>query len=119
MEARPKDRALAALAALAHETRLDIFRRLVAAGGQGMPAGKIGEELELPCPTLSFHLKELRLAGIVTSEKRGRSVIYSADLDAVRDLGAFLTEECCCQESCKAAAESVVEAVGMSDRARS
>ncbi len=95
VEGLPKDRALTALSALAHETRIDIFRALIAVGGQGMPAGQLGSQLELACPTLSFHLKEMRLAGIITSRKEGRCVIYSADPDAVRALAAYLTEDCC------------------------
>ena len=97
----PKDRALTALSALSHETRLDIFRRLVAAGNAGLPAGRLSEELELPCPTLSFHLKEMRTAGVIRSTKEGRCVIYTADLEAVRALGFFLTENCCSRKACE------------------
>ncbi|MCP4901909.1 MAG: winged helix-turn-helix transcriptional regulator [bacterium] len=100
METLPKDRALAALAALAHETRLNIFRRLVAAGDEGLPAGQLSSELGLACPTLSFHLKEMRAAEIVQSRKVGRSVIYSADLNVVKNLGLYLTTDCCSQSSC-------------------
>ena len=57
--------------------------------------------LELPCPTLSFHLKEMRTAGVISSRKDGRCVIYTADLEAVRSLGFFLTENCCSQQSCE------------------
>ena len=106
MTALPKDRALATLSALAHETRLDIFRRLVAVGEKGLPAGQLSKELGLSCPTLSFHLKEMRVAGVIASKKEGRSVIYSADLEAVRSLGAYLTENCCCPESCSSPDES-------------
>lgn len=105
MEALAKDHALAALSALAHESRLDIFRCLVAAGEAGMQAGQLGAELGLPCPTLSFHLKELRIAGVVSSQKEGRCVIYKANLDAVRALGSFLTENCCSRQACKDAVE--------------
>lgn len=100
METLSKDRVLAALAALAHETRLDIFRHLVAAGEPGLPAGDLAAELALPCPTLSFHLKELRLAGIVSSRKCGRQVIYSADLEAVKNLSAYLVKDCCSRSAC-------------------
>jgi DNA-binding transcriptional ArsR family regulator len=90
-----KNQALLAFAALAHESRLDIFRRLVAAGPSGVRAGQLSEELDLPCPTLSFHLNELRKAGIVSSKKSGRQVIYTADVRAVESLGRFLTAACC------------------------
>ena len=72
--------ALAALAALAQGTRLDIYRLLVQAGDDGLPAGQIGEQLGLPSATLAFHLKELKNAGLVTFTREGRSLIYAADL---------------------------------------
>jgi DNA-binding transcriptional ArsR family regulator len=84
-----------ALSALAQETRLDIFRRLIAAGPGGLSAGRVGEEFGLPSATLSFHLKELRNAGIVTARKDGRFVIYSADFAAMKMLVGFLLENCC------------------------
>jgi DNA-binding transcriptional ArsR family regulator len=90
-----KSDALAALGALAQETRLDIFRLLVQAGTQGMPAGHIGERLGLPSATLAFHLKELKHAGLVTFERNGRSLIYSAVYPAMNALLAYLTENCC------------------------
>lgn len=90
-----KQVAIAALAALAQETRLDVFRLLVEAGPEGVPAGIIGEALGLPSATLSFHLKELRSAGLVCCERSGRSRIYSPDLSAVTELIAFLTANCC------------------------
>ena len=87
--------ALAALAALAQETRLDVFRLLVRAGPEGVPAGRIGSVLELPSATLSFHLKELKSAGLVRCDRQGRSRIYSPDFAAVNELIAFLSENCC------------------------
>jgi ArsR family transcriptional regulator, arsenate/arsenite/antimonite-responsive transcriptional repressor len=87
--------ALAALGALAQESRLDIFRLLVQAGEQGMPAGKIGERLGLPSATLAFHLKELKHAGLVTFEREGRSLIYSARYPTMNALLGYLTENCC------------------------
>jgi DNA-binding transcriptional ArsR family regulator len=87
--------AVDALAALAHETRLKIFRLLVAAGPQGLPAGRIGEELDLPGATLSFHLAHLARTGLVGSRQEGRFVIYSADFRAMNALVAYLTENCC------------------------
>jgi ArsR family transcriptional regulator, arsenate/arsenite/antimonite-responsive transcriptional repressor len=86
---------LAALAALAQETRLDIYRLLVQAGGDGLPAGKIGEELGLPSATLAFHLKELRHAGLVTFTREGRSLIYAAVYPTMNGLLSYLTENCC------------------------
>jgi len=86
---------ISALAALAHETRLDVFRLLVAAGPGGLPAGEIGEALGLASATLSFHLKELRGAGLARCERQGRSRIYSPDFPAMRELLAFLTANCC------------------------
>jgi DNA-binding transcriptional ArsR family regulator len=86
---------LAALAALAQETRLDIYRLLVQAGDAGMPAGKIGEQIGLPSPTLAFHLKELKHAGLVTFTREGRSLIYAAVYPAMNGLLAYLTENCC------------------------
>ena len=87
--------AIAALGAMAQETRLDIFRLLVQKGPEGLPAGEIGERLGLPSPTLSFHLNQLRFAGLVTSRRASRSIIYSANFKAMSDLLAYLTENCC------------------------
>ncbi len=90
-----KPDAIAALAALAHETRLDVFRLLVQAGTDGMPAGRIGERLGLPAATLSFHLTHLRHAGLVTFRRASRSLIYMAAYPAMNDLLAYLTQNCC------------------------
>jgi len=87
--------AIAALAALAQESRLDIFRLLVRVGTEGMPAGQIGERLGLPSATLSFHLNQLKHAGLVTFRREGRSLIYMAEYDAMNDLLGYLTENCC------------------------
>ena len=86
---------IAALGALAQETRLDIFRLLVTAGAEGMPAGRIGDRLGLPSATLAFHLKELKHAGLVTFEREGRSLIYSAVYPTMNALLGYLTENCC------------------------
>jgi DNA-binding transcriptional ArsR family regulator len=86
---------IAALAALAQETRLDIFRLLVREGPTGMAAGAIGAELGVPSATLSFHLKELKSAGVVESRREGRSVIYAPDFDVMSDLLRYLTDNCC------------------------
>lgn len=90
-----KSDALAALAALAQESRLDVFRLLVQAGPDGMPAGQIGERLGLPSATLSFHLNQLKQAGLVTFRREGRSLIYAAEYPAMNALLAYLTENCC------------------------
>src|SRR5271154_2821059 len=84
-----------ALGALAQETRLDIFRLLVQKGLEGLPAGEIGTRLGQPSPTMSFHLMQLRFAGLVTSRRESRSIIYSANFKAMNDLLAYLTENCC------------------------
>lgn len=87
--------AIAALAALAQETRLDIFRLLVAEGADGMPAGLIGERLGLPSATLSFHLTQLKHANLVTVRRASRSLIYSAAYGVMNNLLAYLSENCC------------------------
>jgi DNA-binding transcriptional ArsR family regulator len=90
-----KQEVVAGLAALAQETRLDVFRLLVQAGPDGLPAGEIGAELELPSATLSFHLKELKSAGLVRCRRDGRSRIYSPDFACMQQLLGFLTRNCC------------------------
>jgi len=90
-----KSDAIAALAALAQESRLDVFRLLVQAGTKGLPAGQIGERLGLPSATLSFHLSQLRHAGLVTFRRESRSLIYAAEYAAMNCLLAYLTENCC------------------------
>ncbi|HEY0106348.1 MAG TPA: metalloregulator ArsR/SmtB family transcription factor [Rhizomicrobium sp.] len=87
--------ALTKLAALAQETRLAIFRRLVRAGPDGESAGAIAQALATPAPTLSFHLKELERAGLVTQRRVSRSLIYAAQYDGMRDLLSYLVEDCC------------------------
>lgn len=90
-----KKTALAGLAALAQETRLDLFRLLVGAGPAGLAAGEAGSRLALAPATLSFHLKELRRAGLISCRRRGRSLIYAADFAAMGSLVTYLTENCC------------------------
>lgn len=92
--------ALAALAALAQESRLAVFRLLIQAGPEGVAASKIAEQLGLAPSSLSFHLKELSHAGLVTSRQEGRFVIYAADTTSMNALIAFLTENCCGGEPC-------------------
>ena len=90
-----KSDAIAALAALAQESRLDVFRLLVQAGTEGLPAGQIAERLGMPPNSLSFHLNQLRHAGLVTFRRESRSLIYVAEYAAMNDLLAYLTENCC------------------------
>jgi DNA-binding transcriptional ArsR family regulator len=90
-----KTDAIAALAALAQDSRLDIFRLLVQAGPDGLPAGQIGERLGLAPATLSFHLNQLRHAGLISFRREGRSLIYAAEYAAMNGLLAYLTENCC------------------------
>ena len=90
-----KHLAISALAALAQETRLDVFRALVQAGPEGMPAGTIAAFLGVPSATLSFHLKELKSSGLIRCDQQGRSRIYSPDFSAVSELIEFLTANCC------------------------
>ena len=89
-----------ALAALAHELRLRVFRMLVVAGPTGLTPGAIAEQLDVPNATLSFHLKELMHAGLVTQERDGRSLIYRADYERMSGVLGFLTEECCQGQPC-------------------
>lgn len=90
-----KSGAIAALAALAHETRLDIFRLLVKIGPGGIPAGQIAERLGLPLATLSFHLTQLKQADLVIFRRESRSLIYTAVYPSMNALISYLTENCC------------------------
>jgi ArsR family transcriptional regulator len=87
--------AVTALTALAQESRLAIFRALVAAGGAGMPAGRIADSLGIAPATLSFHLAALKGAGLIDCRREGRSLIYSANFGAMTGLLEYLTENCC------------------------
>ncbi|MGJ8675910.1 MAG: ArsR/SmtB family transcription factor [Akkermansiaceae bacterium] len=84
-----------ALTALAQPSRLEVFRLLVRHGESGLSAGEISEALEIPKPTLSFHLKELTTAGLVDSERDGRSIIYRLHISGMQALMTFLTQDCC------------------------
>lgn len=100
------DAALAALSALSQRTRLDVFRYLVQAGPQGAAVGSIADALKVAAPTLSFHLKELSRAGLVTGKQEGRFIRYTASFAAMNGLIDYLTENCCggkpvlCAPSC-------------------
>jgi ArsR family transcriptional regulator len=87
--------AVTSLGALAQETRLSIFRLLVEAGPDGVSAGRIGETLEVPAATLSFHLKELARAGLVSPRQERQFIYYAVDFERMAELMAFLTQNCC------------------------
>src|ERR1700694_3949182 len=90
-----KSTVISALGALAQETRLDIFRLLVQKGPEGLPAGEIGTRLGQPSTTLSFHLNQLKFAGLVSSRRKSRSIIYTANFKMMTNLLGYLTENCC------------------------
>jgi ArsR family transcriptional regulator len=90
-----KSNAVAALAALAQDNRLDVYRLLVQAGPEGMAAGAVADALDLAPNTLTFHFDRLRAAGLVTVRRDGRSMIYAAQFDAMNALLGYLTENCC------------------------
>lgn len=92
--------AVQALAALAQESRLRVFRALVQAAPDGLPAGKVSAKVGIVPATLSFHLKELAAAGLVKSRQDGRFVIYTAHLPAINGLVGYLTENCCGGRAC-------------------
>lgn len=99
-----KHEVLSALAAIAHETRLDIYRLLVVAGPAGLAAGSIAERIGIAPATLSFHLKELKNAGVVSCRRDGRSLIYAPEFAAMEAVVGFLTANCCTgAESCSGA----------------
>jgi DNA-binding transcriptional ArsR family regulator len=92
--------AVRSLAALAQDSRLDVFRLLVQAGPAGLAAGEIADRLGIPASTLSFHVKALAQAGLVESRQQGRYVFYSASYPAMNGLIAFLGENCCGGRTC-------------------
>src|SRR6476620_10246128 len=87
--------AVTALAALAQDNRLDVFRLLVEAGPEGMPAGEVASALDLAPNTLTFHFDRLRAAGLVTVRREGRSMIYAARFETMNALLGYLTDNCC------------------------
>lgn len=96
-----EENVISILSALAQETRLRIYRLLVNAGYCGVPAGHIGADLDIRAATLSFHLKEMKHAGIVTGKRQGRSIIYSANFESMNGAIAYLTENCCQRADCE------------------
>jgi DNA-binding transcriptional ArsR family regulator len=101
-----------ALGALAQESRLAVFRLLVKRGPQGFTPGVLAEKLGIPSPTLSFHLKELQNAGLVTARRESRFLYYSTRFDRMNELVGFLTDQCCSQadEACDAACKPIAPA---------
>ena len=95
-----KTDAIAALAALAHDTRLDVYRMLVEAGPNGLAVGEIGEALSVPPATLNHHLMQLKQAGLVQVDRQGRKLIHSADFTRMNDVLSYLTDNCCQGEPC-------------------
>jgi ArsR family transcriptional regulator, arsenate/arsenite/antimonite-responsive transcriptional repressor len=103
-----------ALFALAQESRLAVFRLLVRTGAKGMAAGQIGELLNLPAPTLSFHLAQLSQAGLVKVRREGRSLIYAADYATMNALMGFLTDNCCAGDAAACAPSSCAPQAALS-----
>ncbi len=105
---------LTVLAALAQETRLAVYRLLVEHAPEGIPAGRVAEKLGVPAASLSFHLKELVHAGLIKARPQSRFIWYSADLDAMNGVVAYLTENCCgssavCDPKCAPTPRPVAE----------
>ena len=98
-----------ALAALAQPVRLQVFRTLVVAGPSGLTPGVLAEQLGVPSTSLSFHLKELTHANLVSQERDGRNLIYRAVFEQMNDLLAYLTENCCQGEACLPASATACE----------
>ncbi len=103
------NKAIDALSALAQRSRLAIFRLLVETGPDGLPAGVIGERLELAPATLSFHLAHLSRAGLLKQQQAGRFVIYSTNFETMNELVAYLTENCCAGSACATPARKAVK----------
>ncbi len=99
-----KSDVVAALAALAQENRLDVYRLLVQAGPDGLPAGAVANALDIAPNTLTFHFDRLRMAGLVTARRDGRSMIYAALYETMNALLAYMTKNCCGSASCAPAA---------------
>jgi DNA-binding transcriptional ArsR family regulator len=110
--------AVTALAALAHANRLAVYRMLVEAGPEGLPAGTISARLKVPPSSMTFHLQALQRAGLVTQQRNSRQIIYAADFTTMNDLVGYLTENCCaespstgaCDTQCAPAAEPSAKA---------
>lgn len=105
------------LGALAQEHRLAAFRLLVEAGPEGLPAGALADTIGVPGSSMSFHLSQLANAGLVTQQRQGRSIIYSADFAAMNALVGYLTENCCGGADCSVAAAPCAPATRLQDDA--
>ena len=99
-----EEEVIKALGALAHPVRLKVFRALVVSGSSGLTPGVMQEGLGIPATTLSFHLKELSTAGLVTTEKASRHLVYRAAYDQMNGVLGYLTDNCCAGEACAASA---------------
>lgn len=115
--------AVDALAALAHEHRLKVYRMLVEAGPEGLSAGTIAQRLKLPPSSLTFHLQHLHRAELLTQERSSRQLIYAADFGVMNDLVGYLTENCCagssgsCESTCEPATLVVKKVIRRTRRA--
>lgn len=103
-----EDAVVKSLAALAQASRLRVFRALVVAGQEGLTPGALGEALDLPATSLSFHLKELTNAGLASQERQGRHLVYRASFDQMNALLSYLTENCCQGEACAVGGTTLV-----------
>ena len=108
--------AVEALGALAQEHRLTLFRLLIQAGDEGMPAGAIAESLGVPNSSLSFHLAHLTRAGLIQQRRQGRSLIYTADYAAMNALVGYLMENCCSGAACATVAQCGEDAAQAQER---
>lgn len=95
-----EDTVIRSLSALAQSHRLKAFRLLVQAGPQGATPGELAESLSVPAATLSFHLKEMSYAGLISQERQGRNIVYRAAFEHMNALLAFLTDNCCQGQAC-------------------
>lgn len=108
--------AVSALSALAQEHRLALFRLLIQAGADGLPAGAIAERLGVPSSSLSFHLAHLNRAGLIEQRREGRSLIYTANYSAMNALVGYLMENCCAGAECSPATAPGCEAAPNDER---
>jgi len=111
--------AVAALGALAHETRLALFRLLVARGPDGLAAGVLAERLGIHPSSLSFHLQQMMHAGLISQRRVSRQLIYATDFAAMNSLMAYLTENCCGGEACAPACRPAKTGIARQSRRRS
>ena len=110
---------IAALGALAHETRLAVYRMLVERGPDGLPAGAIADRLRMPPSSLTFHLQQLTHAGLITQRRLSRQLIYAADFTAMNEVVAYLTENCCGGAACAPVCRPAIAARATQPKRRS